>query len=185
MAGVATDLAGIESAGDAFALFGVPRSMRLDPAALEAAYLALTRLAHPDFAGDDAEAQIRAIDASAKVNAAYRALVDEEERADLLLRLAGGPTREQDKSLPPGFLAEMMETREQLDDALASGDAAGVAALGATARQLRGERLAAVERLLTGPATPESLAAARVELNALRYLERMLAQMEGRADERP
>src|SRR5438046_1781371 len=58
-----------------FALFGLLPRYRFDPEKLDAAYRALQRAVHPDryAAGDDAERRL-ALQSSARVNEAYRAL---------------------------------------------------------------------------------------------------------------
>lgn len=97
----------------------------------------------------------------------------------LLVRL-GGPVAAQDKSLPPGFLVEMMETREEVEAAIASGDASARAARLARAELRRAEHIRTVAGLLASlpcTPTPAALRAVRVELNAWRYTERLIEQL--------
>ena len=88
-----------------FELFGLPARYRVDPASLDAAYRKLQSEVHPDrFArGTDAERRM-ALQSSARVNEAYRALKDPVERAQYLLRMQGvDAVGETDTQLPERF----------------------------------------------------------------------------------
>jgi len=101
-------------------------------------------------------------------------------RADVLLTRLGGPSREADRTLPEGFLAEMMAVREELEAAGAAGDSAAAARLEEWAGGQRAEHIARVGAMfqgLTGEPAQASLKAIRRELNAWRYIERMLEQI--------
>lgn len=175
-----SSLEALRSAADYFAALGLPRRYALDPAALEHAYVELARLTHPDLAGPEPEAQLEAMDLSARLNEAHKTLADDEARADYLLVLLGGPRRDEDKSLPDGFLPIIMMTREELAEAQLEGDADRLAAIEADARAQRAARLQEIARLLdTATTTPDptTLKQARTELNALRYYERLLEQV--------
>src|SRR5437870_1297191 len=71
--------------GDHFAFFGLERRFDLDEAALERAYLELSRLLHPDRAKP--KDRTRALALSAAMNAAYATLKDRLKRAEYLHRL--------------------------------------------------------------------------------------------------
>jgi molecular chaperone HscB len=164
---------------DPFTLLGLPRSFDIDPGVLQAAYLRRAAALHPDRLTDPL-AQTHAQREAAALNDARAALADDEQRANVLLALLGGPAKDQDKSLPEGFLIEMMEVREAMDAALATGDAAERDRLDRWARE---HRQAHVENVRAGFAglgaapAPGQLAALRRELNAWRYIERMLQQL--------
>lgn len=161
---------------DPFDALGVPPSFDLDAEALRRAYLARVREAHPDAAAPGADAQRRA----ALLNEAMRVLEDPERRADALLIRLGGPTREQEKGLPPAFLAEMMETRERIDESLASGDPRERERWASWARERREAHIRAVGRLMRDlpvPPAPAALREVRVELNAWRYVERLIEHL--------
>src|SRR4051794_8729833 len=68
-----------------FDLLGLPPRYRVDVAALDAAYRKLQTEVHPDkfAAAGDAEKRV-ALQASARVNEAYRALKDPVQRAQYL-----------------------------------------------------------------------------------------------------
>jgi molecular chaperone HscB len=176
-----TDLSRLLNAPDHFALFDLSRAFSIDPESLQSKYLELTRATHPDFAGADAEAQIAAMDLSARVNDAYKVLSDPEERANYLLGLLGGPAKEEDKSLPKGFLEQMLMVREEMEEAQASNDATTLKAMEQDARGRRENHLLRVTQLfdqLTSQSDSSTTRRAiRLELNALRYIERMLEQI--------
>lgn len=164
------ELERLAAAPDHFALFGLERSFALDEQGLQSRYLQLARLTHPDFAGSDPDQQLAAMELSARVNEAHRVLSDPEERANYLLDLLGGPRRDQDKSLPAGFLEEIMLLREELADA--GGNPQVV-------EDARRRRQALLDRIagLFSQASPAALKEIRVELNALRYIERLIEQL--------
>lgn len=161
---------------DPFETLGLPPRFDLDPAVIERAYLSRVAPLHPDIARGDPDAARRA----AVVNDARRTLDDPERRANALLARLGGPTKEAEKSLPPGFLAEMMEVRESIDDALASGDPAARSTWVAWAadRRAHHSRAAAALFAALGPQPDAStLRTIRTELNAWRYTERLIEQL--------
>jgi molecular chaperone HscB len=166
---------------DAFARLGLPRRFDLDRATIERAYLSLAGAAHPDALGTPGLSDDPSDAASSDLNRARQDLLDPESRASLLLALLGGPSKESDRSLPDGFLMEMMEVREQMEAAAAARDAAALERWRNWAEDQRigyarsvGELFKQVER--DGP-RPEILKAIRTRLNAWRYIERMLEQI--------
>src|SRR5262252_912369 len=89
-----------------FELFGLPQRFRVETDALDRAYRALQSEVHPDrFAAAGESAQRRALQSSARVNEAYRALRDPVARAQYLLSLRGiDAFAETDTTLPVDFL---------------------------------------------------------------------------------
>ncbi|MEZ5383881.1 MAG: hypothetical protein R3F13_00040 [Prosthecobacter sp.] len=65
---------------NAFALLGLPRAAALDPDALQQAWLAASRAAHPDQPGGDAAR-------AAEINTAHQTLLSPEKRLKHLLEL--------------------------------------------------------------------------------------------------
>ena len=101
---------------DHFHRLGLPRRFVLDAGELERAYLAHSRAVHPDFhlAGSSADLDA-SLELSAAVNEAYNTLRDPFARAEHLLALVGGPTAGEHKQVPPAFLAEVMDAREEVE----------------------------------------------------------------------
>src|SRR6266545_6005534 len=103
---------------DYFDRLGLPRRFVLDAGELERAYLARSRAVHPDFHLAGASAELDAsLELSAAVNEAYNTLRDPFTRAEHLLALEGGPSASEHKQLPPAFLAEMLDAREEIEQA--------------------------------------------------------------------
>jgi molecular chaperone HscB len=122
---------------DFFAVFGLERALAIDVTALQRRFYELSRRWHPDFhQGASAAEQARALEESARVNAAYRALRDPLARVDYLIRLEEGRTTREGAAVkpkaPPALLAEMFEIQETLEEAKAGAlDDAARASLGA------------------------------------------------------
>ncbi len=160
---------------DAFERLGLPRRFSLDPAALEAAYLNRSRAVHPDFHHGGSGGEQAASEAmTAAVNEAYTTLKDPFRRAEHLLALLGGPTAADVKDIPPAFLMEMMELREEIERA----DAAGKARHEADAKKRLDAIFSGLPRLFekveTNPLAPTVI---RKELNAAKYLKGLLRDL--------
>ena len=109
-----------------FEIFGLERKLDIDAAALQRRFYELSRRYHPDFhAGATPDEQARALDASARLNVAYRTLSDPIARIDYLVRLEESrETKEgavEKPKAPPELLAEMFEIQEALAEAKAGG----------------------------------------------------------------
>lgn len=139
-----------------FEVFGLPRRLVIDAAALQRQFYELSRQTHPDFHhGGPPRAQARALEASALVNAAYRALRDPIARVEYLVRLEEGRETREGEAIkpkaPPELLEEMFEIQEALQDARAGGlDDVGRSTLAAQRERLlarKGEE----EARLCGP----------------------------------
>jgi molecular chaperone HscB len=141
---------------DHFEVFGLPRRLAIDTAELQRTFYELSRLYHPDFhQAAPPEEQARALEASARLNAAYRALRDPIARVEYLVRLEEGRDTKEGATVkpkaPPELLQEMFEIQEALAEAKAGGlDAAGRAALAAQRDRLT-VRLGDEEARLVGP----------------------------------
>ncbi len=165
-----------DSASDPFDLLGVPARFDLPGPVLQRAWLARTAALHPDRAGGDAEAA----GALARLNRAKATLENPEERANALLARLGGAAKDADKSLPDGFLAEMLETREEIESAVASGDAAEREKWSDWAELERERYTREVGELFARvgePAKIEVMKEIRRTLNAWRYIERLIEQL--------
>jgi molecular chaperone HscB len=107
---------------DHFEVFGLPRRLEVDAADLQRRFYELSRQHHPDFHhGASADAQSAALEASARLNTAYRALRDPIARVEYLVRLEEGreatDTAAVKPKAPPELLAEMFEIQEALAEA--------------------------------------------------------------------
>jgi molecular chaperone HscB len=176
-----------------FDVFGLDRKLGIDTEALQSRFYELSRQWHPDFQqGRAREAQAEALERSALVNAAYRALRDPIARVDYLVRLAEGRETKEGAVVkpkaPPELLEEIFELQEMLADARAGGlDEERRAELAAERDRLV-TRLAAEEDRLKGPlvaawdsATPAEqprvLAALKDTLAARAYLKTVIEDL--------
>src|SRR3989454_2541833 len=119
---------------DHFEVFGLPRRLGIDAAQLQRAFYELSRRSHPDFhQAAPPERQAEILEASARLNAAYRVLRDPIARVEYLVRLEEGRDTKEGATVkpkaPPELLEEMFEIQEALQEARAGGlDEAGRAA---------------------------------------------------------
>ena len=170
---------------DYFEVFGLPRKLQIDLEALQREFYELSRRYHPDFhQGAAAEEQTRALEASALVNRAYRALRDPVARVEYVIALEEGrevreETTEKAK-VPMDLLAEMLEVQEAMEDAKSSGLTDEAAdRLRAERRRLQ-ERYQAEENALIA-AAPEWDAAVDAGKERKPLLERFKQRLAARA----
>ncbi len=136
---------------DYFEVFELPRKLQVDLDALQRRFYELSRLHHPDFhrmAGEDDQAA--ALERSALINRAYRALRDPLARVEYLIALEEGRETKEAAGVKPkpptDLLEEMLEVQEALEGAKTSG-------LDARARErLARERQGLMERRAAGDA---------------------------------
>jgi molecular chaperone HscB len=164
---------------DDFTLFGLPRRFALDGDALAQRWRALQTEVHPDrFAAEGAAAQRVAMQWAVRVNEAYRRLKDPLSRAMYLCDLAGHriDPHDENRALPPEFLARQMHWHEALADASSSEDVklldAEVAAL---LQQLRDAVQADLDER-------NDAAAAVPRLRQWMFLAKMRAEIERRLE---
>ena len=114
-----------------FDLLGLPTRFGVDANALERAYRDLQRSVHPDRFASASDAEKRlALQASARVNEAYRTLHDPVARAEYLLSLRGvEATAETDTRLSVPFLTRQLERREAAEEARHAHDDRALSAL--------------------------------------------------------
>ncbi|MCC5823093.1 MAG: hypothetical protein LAT64_07700 [Phycisphaerales bacterium] len=165
---------------DPFGVLGLPRRFGLSDSEIESAFLARLAGAHPDLAGESSS-----MDAAA-LTEARATLADPERRAGALLALLGGASASEDRSLPDGFLMEMMELREAVEEEIGSGGPGARARWEAFAEARRAGHIGRVAELFEAAEAsnlrPELLAAVRLELNAWRYTERLIEQLDPEYD---
>jgi molecular chaperone HscB len=185
---------------DFFEVFGLERALAIDLAALQRRFYELSRRWHPDFhqAAPPGE-QARALEESARVNAAYRALRDPIARVEYLVRLEEGRDTREGAAVkpkaPPALLAEMFDIQEALEEAR------GGHLDDTTRRTLEGQRdalrarLAATEGQITGPLSrawdaaapadrPPALTALKEALATRAYLRTVIEDLTGALDPR-
>lgn len=171
--------ASIPPAIDLFAVLGLPRGFDIDPALLRRRYLALSRDTHPDLAREGAAAT-EVARRSARLNDAKRVLDNPVLRAEHLLELAGGENSALNKTVPPDVLANTLDLRDELDAARIAADQVAVERIRVAVTQARDGRLAEIAqlaRLLPGDAQLRTRL--RVELNSLKYQQKILEQIAG------
>ena len=154
---------------DYFALLGLPRTFSVDLAELERRYLELSREVHPDRAGQAAAGQ------AMNANQAYRALKRELPRAEHLLQLEGVRIGD-NEPVPQALLGEVLELREELEEARRLGDRAALDRLEREARRRERSELDQLGRLFdeleAGGDRDAVLAKIRAQVVALRYTAR-------------
>ena len=168
-----------------FATLGVEPRYALNRMALRKRLLALSRQLHPDFYGN-ADAQVRELAQrnTAELNAAFEILDDDFHRADWLVKSLGGPTQEDERQMPPAFLAEVLEWNETIEEAReAEPGSSERAALDELEKELRAERqnvMNSIESKLDPlpDAHAPILAEVRRNLNAIRYIDRSLREID-------
>jgi molecular chaperone HscB len=176
-----------------FEVFGLSRRLGIDGAELQRRFYELSRRHHPDFHhGASPEEQARALDASARLNAAYRALRDPIARVEYLVRLEEGRDTREGAAVkpqaPPELLAEMFEIQEALAEARTGAlDDGTRRTLGEQRERLR-QRQAREEDRLTGELSrtwdaagaaerPPILEAFKTSLATRAYLRTVIADL--------
>ena len=117
---------------DYFSVFGLPRKLHIDTAALECEFYKLSRKLHPDlFARATPQEQEWSTEKTSQLNDAYRTLKDSIARTVYLLELEGIKLEEQSRNatdtarqsgaekkqvVPPDLLEEVFELNMQLEE---------------------------------------------------------------------
>ncbi len=110
-------------APDAFAVFGVARTLDLDPQQLELRYLKLSRECHPDHNRSQTSADcVAVLQRSAEINDAWQVLRDPWRRARALLEAESQGVLDRNKKLDPMFLMEALELAEEVAHADSDSD---------------------------------------------------------------
>lgn len=168
-------------AADHFSRLGLPRRHGLDREAIEQAYLQRAPKVHPDrFVGAPPGQRRAAMEHSAALNEGYRVIRDPVRRAEYLCKLAGIDVDSSDPqagapAMDQAFLVEMIERREQVDEAQQAGTAA-LEQLRARVEDEREDAFDAAVEALEAERIPE---AAR-SLVVRRYLQRLVDEIDQR-----
>jgi molecular chaperone HscB len=122
---------------DYFEVFGLPRALGIDTAALEKTFHELSRQYHPDYFTTAPQAEkTRALRMTALLNDAYRTLRHPVRRVEYLLNVEG--FKPDGSKVPQSLLMEVFEINEQLADIKAGrGSPEQVAELRAQIREKR------------------------------------------------
>ena len=162
-----------------FDIFGLTPRFAIERAALDARWKELQREAHPDrFATALAPAQREAMQWSVRINEAYQRLKDPLKRAAYLCELNGVPIRAEDNTaMPPAFLMQQMQWREDLDDAKTLADLERMAHEVATARR---EMVEALQQTADVQGDFTTLAQ---QVRSLMFVERFASDIEARLDQ--
>jgi molecular chaperone HscB len=100
---------------DYFEVFGLPRILGIDLAALEKTFHALSRKYHPDyFSTATAAEKTQAVRMTALLNDAYRTLRHPVRRVEYLLSING--LKSDGSKVPQSLLMEVFEINEQLEE---------------------------------------------------------------------
>ncbi|MEM7670794.1 MAG: Fe-S protein assembly co-chaperone HscB [Pseudomonadota bacterium] len=161
---------------DPFEVMGIDRRFSIDMQALRQVFLQASAEQHPDRFVDPIE-QAEAVDTMSRLTEAYRVLSDPELRARALLQLSGLELAEDKDKLPPALLMEVMEIREEMEAAIESGDQTELDRLRSWASDERDGYVKKLGTLFDDELDQEKASAVRLELNALRYMQRMLEQI--------
>lgn len=160
-----------------FDLLNAPLTFPIDQKALDRAWMRKAATLHPDHSTDPEDAA-----RLAKINRARTTLSNPELAANALLEALGGPSASQDKALPDGFLMEMLEVRDRLEEVKADDDPKARQELDQWAKA---QREGYIDRLCEAfaactkqDANTATLAEIRRELNAWRYIERLIEQLD-------
>jgi molecular chaperone HscB len=160
---------------DPFDILGLPARFDLPEALIERSYLKRSAMLHPDML-KDGEENGEAL--SAALNRARELLLHQESRADALLMRLGGPSREQERGLPAGFLPEILDVRERVESAVMQGDHAEVARWQQWALAERARHASEVLSLFSSEHEPGVRTTIRTILNAWRYIERLIEHID-------
>ena len=169
---------------DPFSALGLSPSQALETSELERLHLKYTRWVHPDYFAASPELRALAEKNTGTLNGALSSLGDPIKRADHLVRALEGPSDAELKDMPQAFLMEVLDWNESLQEALESGasspERTRALELLPELEERRAAGLSAICALLIPlPAKgAEALASARRELNAIRYLDRALGELE-------
>ena len=162
-----------------FEIFGLSPVFSLDREALDQRWKDLQREAHPDrFATSDAAAQRQAMQWSVRINEAYQRLKDPLKRAAYLCELNGAPIQaENNTAMPPAFLMQQMQWREDLEEANSR------EALERMADEVASARHTMLTELAHTADTRRDFSVLAQQVRALMFVERFARDVENRLDQ--
>ena len=160
-----------------FELFGLQPAYALELEQLERAYREIQARIHPDRFAQAGDAERRAsMQWTTHVNEAYRILKSPVQRGKYLLGLQGVDVAfESNTAMPAEFLAQQMDWRERVEEALEGRDAAALDALRA---RLQDERRALEARIAERIDRQHDAAGAADLVRRLMFLEKLDADID-------
>ncbi len=164
---------------DHFKVMGLPHCFEIDSAELENLYQRLTLEMHPDFFVEAPEKQKHLSEkSSVMLNAAYSTLREPSSRAKYLLPLLDREKSLETDALPERFLQEMFTFQESLDEMLESGDQSALCKMNEDLQNrhtfIESNYADLFKKFETSPENHEILQQLQTQLNAERYLRRLL-----------
>lgn len=168
---------------NAFDLLGLPPRFDIDPQELHRRYVAACTAVHPDRFSDPLQ-QTQAAEQTAAINRAFHILSDPERRAWELLRILGQPGTAEEESPPTELLEEILNLREQLEQAREQSDLSTLSRLRDQALQQRQSLFQDIAQLFqqaleaATPDRPPILNTIRRRLHALRYFQKLLEEIQ-------
>jgi len=152
----------------------------IDSAALNAAFLRLSREYHPDrYAIAAPEVRSVAERNSARVNGAKRVLSDPVRRAEYVLELAGVERPEGDAKCPPDLLMEVFELREKLMEDPGPELVERVLSLFADVEKKLDDLFARHDAATDDPSRLEVMKKIRETLDRRKFLKNLTREVEG------
>lgn len=161
-----------EEHSNSFQVLGISLAYTIDPAVIERAYLMKLSQSHPDVSGAGGDAD------AARINDARRVLLDDELRANELLRVSGGPAASDCRDLPDGFLFEMMEIRQEIESDLEEDADEARIRWEQWAKDQRETYHSEIAAIFDHVLSEDHCVKIRIKLNAWRYIERLLEQLD-------
>lgn len=184
-----------------FGIFGLSPRLRIDAEALRISFLDLSRKHHPDFFANATDQEKReSLQRSSEINNAYKALRDDQKRAEYVIEKFGAGIESNKNAVPPELLEEMFEIQEageELRDARLKSDGvklqAAEAKIAPLRRQVQAARNSLTEKLAqqfaqfdaaVESASPASEAAQkilreiRLALDRMNYLRTVLRNLK-------
>jgi molecular chaperone HscB len=165
---------------DYFNLFNIPVSLNPDQQLLKQKFYELSRKYHPDFFTQENEwEQADALEKSSQINKAYKTLTNRDETIKYVLQSKGILETDEKYQLPPGFLMEMLEYNEVLQEAKASNDEAKLTDVKNSLAKLEDELFLPVQHKVLQyddtTATAEDLQLVKEYYFKKKYIDRILA----------
>jgi len=162
---------------DHFTLFGLPRSYRLDPLALDKRYREIQSEVHPDRFAQAGDSERRlSLQWATRVNEAYQTLRKPLPRAQYLLSLSGHEVDgHSNTAMPADFLMEQMEWREAVAEARQACDQEELEKL---RRRVKARQAQRYEQLAEALDDRQDYAFATERVCRLMFLEKLIAEID-------